>query len=72
MVANTDTMHYSTLTNKIYRFTPVLMNMDKFSMFHGIDEKLSVDEFNDVVQFYYRLIKNADFDIQPKSKEINH
>lgn len=69
MVANTDTIHYSNLTDKIYRFTPVIMDLDKFSMFHGIDEKISIDEYNEVVQFYYRLMTNADFDIKKKSAQ---
>ena len=76
---NTDTKHYQSLTDSIYRFQPVLLGQNDLNRFHGIDERISVknfiqvwplfSDFNDfknilqVVDFYYRVIHNADFDI---------
>ncbi|TRY64118.1 hypothetical protein TCAL_00447 [Tigriopus californicus] len=64
MVANTDTFHYKNLTDKIYRFTPVYNLPEDIARFHGIDERISVDIYSKVVQFYYRLMVNADFDVK--------
>lgn len=64
MVANTDTFHYKNLTKKIYRFTPVYNLPEDIARFHGIDERISVDIYSKVVQFYYRLMVNADFDVK--------
>lgn len=63
MVANTDTIHYTNLTDKIYRFTPVYMLSEDTTLFHGIDERISVKNYDQVVQFYYRLMAHADSDI---------
>lgn len=63
MVANTDTKHYQHLCDSIYRFQPVLLGKSDLARFHGIDERISRENFLQVVQFYYRLIRNADFDL---------
>ena len=62
MIANTDTKHYSSLAARMYRFAPNFLHSDELDMFHGIDEKISVETFGKVVQFFYRIIKNSAFD----------
>lgn len=54
MVANTDTKHYLDLCDDIYRFQPIRLQKSDLSRFHGIDERISVENFHRVVQFYYR------------------
>jgi len=66
MVGGTDTKHYLHLCDAIYRFQPVRLTKSGISMFHGTDEKISVNNFNQVVEFFYRVIHNANFDIQEK------
>ena len=53
MVANTDTIHYQHLCQTIYRFQPVTLSKDDISRFHGIDERISVDNFNQVCTSYF-------------------
>ena len=65
-MANTDTIHYSDLCDTIYRFQPVQLGRNDIHRFHGIDERISVENFHQVVGFYYRLMNNADFDIEEK------
>ena len=48
MVANTDTKHYQHLCDAVYRFQPVTMTKDDISMIHGINERISVENFNQV------------------------
>lgn len=67
MVANTDTRHYLDLSDKIYRFSPVRLTFEGLSMFHGIDEQITVDEYDRVVQTYYRIMVNADYDLKIKT-----
>jgi len=62
VIGGTDSKHYLGLTNKIYRFSPVVLTKDDIHKprFHGVDERISVDNFNKVVEFYFRLISNSD------------
>ena len=48
MVGNTDTMHYQNLTNNIYRFSPAFMLPEDIDRFHGINERISVKNYNQV------------------------
>ena len=47
----------------MYRFAPNFLHSDELDMFHGIDEKISVETFGKVVQFYYRIISNSASDL---------
>jgi len=62
MIGNTDTRWYWDLSDSIYRFSPVELNIKDLGMFHGIDERLSVDGMSRIVQYYLELIKCADED----------
>ena len=49
LVGNTDTLHYQNLTNKIYRFTPVVLDGEEdINRIHGVDERVSVRGFSQV------------------------
>jgi len=60
LIANTDTKHYLDLTDKVYRFTPAFIGKNDTKRFHGFNERISVNNFVQVVEFYHRIIKNAD------------
>lgn len=60
MIANTDTKHYMNLTKSIYRFTPIVVAKDDVNRIHGINERLSIDNFQRLINFYYHLIVNSD------------
>ncbi|EFA83998.1 peptidase M20 family protein [Heterostelium album PN500] len=60
MVANTDTRWYWDLSPNIYRFCPQILSNSDLTRFHGIDERLSIDNYRQVVDFYYHLIRNGD------------
>ncbi|XP_023342401.1 N-fatty-acyl-amino acid synthase/hydrolase PM20D1.1, partial [Eurytemora carolleeae] len=68
LVANTDTKHYLNFTENIYRFTPSFVRKTDVSRFHGFNERISVDNFAQVVQFYFTLMTNADFLVEPKEE----
>ncbi|EGC39248.1 hypothetical protein DICPUDRAFT_148033 [Dictyostelium purpureum] len=60
MVANTDTKHYWNLSKNIYRFNPLYLENSDLARFHGIDERISIKNYKQFVDFYYHLIKNSD------------
>ena len=59
MVAATDSRHYTGITDKIFRFSPVRANSDDLKRFHGTNERLSIEGYADMIRFYRRLIENA-------------
>lgn len=70
LIANTDTKHYLSLTDKIYRFSPAFISKNDTKRFHGFNERISVNNFVQVVEFYHRVIKNADSQVEMGS-EVN-
>ncbi|CAO2636841.1 N-fatty-acyl-amino acid synthase/hydrolase PM20D1 [Lemmus lemmus] len=59
-IANTDSRHYANLTNGIYLFNPVFLQPQGFSGIHGLNEKISVQNYENQVKFIFELIQNAD------------
>jgi carboxypeptidase PM20D1 len=59
MVAATDSRHYTEITDKIFRFSPVWANSDDLKRFHGTNERLSIEGYADMIRFYRRLIENT-------------
>jgi len=60
LIANTDTKHYMHLTDKIYRFSPAFVRKNDVKRFHGYNERISLVNYVQTVEFYHRLIRNAD------------
>ncbi|XP_078276603.1 N-fatty-acyl-amino acid synthase/hydrolase PM20D1-like isoform X2 [Rhinoraja longicauda] len=58
--ASTDTKHYQNITTELYRFTPVILKEEDISRIHGVNERISARSYEEVVQFYFRLIQNSD------------
>ncbi|XP_004578993.2 N-fatty-acyl-amino acid synthase/hydrolase PM20D1 isoform X1 [Ochotona princeps] len=59
-IGNTDSRHYTNLTTSIYRFNPVRLQPQGFSSIHGLNEKISVQDYETQVKFIFELIQNAD------------
>lgn len=59
MVATTDSRHYTAITDKIFRFQPVRATTVDLSRLHGTNERLSVDNYADMIRFYRRLLQNT-------------
>ncbi|XP_030827980.1 N-fatty-acyl-amino acid synthase/hydrolase PM20D1 [Strongylocentrotus purpuratus] len=61
MIGNTDTRYYWNLTKNIYRFTPTIaMGTEDLKRFHGVNERISVSNYEKVVNFFYHVMQNAD------------
>ncbi|XP_023243055.1 N-fatty-acyl-amino acid synthase/hydrolase PM20D1-like [Centruroides sculpturatus] len=59
MVANTDSKWYLPLTKAIYRFSPVNIRTEDTARLHGNNERISIKNYEQVVNFYYHLIINS-------------
>uniref|UniRef100_T1JEU4 Peptidase M20 dimerisation domain-containing protein n=1 Tax=Strigamia maritima TaxID=126957 RepID=T1JEU4_STRMM len=60
LTGNTDSRWYKELTKNVYRFSPSFLNSEDVKRFHGDDERILVENYFQVIQFYHNLIKNAD------------
>ncbi|CAB3378126.1 Hypothetical predicted protein [Cloeon dipterum] len=60
LIANTDTRWYLGLSSHLYRFFPTVIYPQDTNRYHGIDERISIDNYQQAVSFYYRVMKNAD------------
>lgn len=54
----TDSRHYQLLSEYIYRFLPLRVTAQDMVRIHGVNERLAVGNYADVVAFYIRLIRN--------------
>ncbi len=59
VVGGTDARHYGNLSNNIYRFSPIKLNKTNLKSFHGLNERVGVDDFKTAIRFYIQLIKNG-------------
>ncbi|CAG5122426.1 unnamed protein product [Candidula unifasciata] len=60
LIGNTDTRHYLNFTNNIYRFSPTHMFPGDAQRFHGLNERISVKNYEQVINFFFHLIRNSD------------
>mgnify|MGYP001051417004 CR=1 FL=1 len=56
MVAATDSVHYESMSDHVFKFSPVRANSEDLKRFHGTNERLSVKGYADAIRFYHRLI----------------
>jgi carboxypeptidase PM20D1 len=59
VIGATDSRHYQALAENTYRFLPIRIDGDDLKRFHGIDERLGVEQYRQAVRFYRQLILNA-------------
>jgi carboxypeptidase PM20D1 len=54
----TDARYFYEIADDVYRFYPIRLGPESMSRFHGIDEKISKDNYKEIISFSYQLIKN--------------
>ncbi len=59
MIAATDQKHYTGISENRYRFLPVQLDATALKGIHGINEKVGIDNYQLIIQFYEQLIQNA-------------
>ena len=54
----TDTKHYQKVSDNAYRFYPIRVNESNITGLHGINERMSIDNYKEIVQFAYQFLIN--------------
>lgn len=67
-LATTDSKWYTNLTDSIYRFSAIAVELEEMKNFHGHDERLSVINYERLINFYYHLILKSDDSTLVKSE----
>ncbi len=60
MLGATDARHFSIVCDKIYKFAPFVYHKEDLPRIHGINELISIENFEKGIQIYYLAIKNLD------------
>jgi carboxypeptidase PM20D1 len=58
LIGSTDTPHYLGLADNSFRFQPLRVTPDDVSRFHGTNERIAIDNYADIIQFYIYLLRN--------------
>ena len=58
LVGSTDSVHYGDLCENIYRFIPTQLAERDTQRFHGIDERIALQDYTDIVRFFHQFILN--------------
>ena len=53
----TDARYFYDVSDDVYRFYPIRLGPESMSRFHGIDEKISKENYKEILKFTYHLIK---------------
>lgn len=56
MVGGTDSRKYFELCKNIYRFSAVLLSKEAFATIHSSNEKISVENFSNMIKFYIEFL----------------
>ena len=59
MVQASDSRHYGTISNHVYRFSAMALTAEERSTIHGNNERIKVENIGKAVEFYIRLMKQC-------------
>jgi carboxypeptidase PM20D1 len=63
----TDARYFYDISEDVFRFYPIRIDPDTMTRFHGIDEKISKDNYKEIIEFSYHLIKKFNNPLKPQS-----
>jgi len=53
----TDSRHYETVADDVYRFIPAQMQKADLARIHGVNERIGVEDYAAIIQFMLQLIR---------------
>jgi carboxypeptidase PM20D1 len=59
LVAATDSRHFTPLAESVFRFLPARTGPDDLPRYHGVNERLAVDNYAEFIGFYMRYLREA-------------
>ncbi|WP_395644653.1 M20/M25/M40 family metallo-hydrolase [Terricaulis sp.] len=57
VLAGTDSRHYTDVAENVYRFQPILFTNEDLEMPHGVNERLTIENFERMIRFYIGLME---------------
>ncbi|MEQ1618287.1 MAG: M20/M25/M40 family metallo-hydrolase [Terricaulis sp.] len=57
VVGGTDARHYSEVAENVYRFQPLLLSTGDMAGIHGVNEHVSIENFERMIRFYIGLMQ---------------
>lgn len=58
VIGTTDSRHFAKTCNTILRFIPMDFRKDDLEHIHGMNEKVNINDYKKLIQFYVRLMEN--------------
>ncbi|SHO60019.1 M20 family peptidase [Algoriphagus zhangzhouensis] len=62
IAGGTDARYFYGISEGVYRFYPIRISPEGMTRFHGIDEKISKENYKEMIQFTYQLMKRFNED----------
>ncbi|MEH6524592.1 MAG: M20 family peptidase [Sneathiella sp.] len=59
MLAGSDSKNYANIADNSYRFMPVRFGKEDLSRVHGTNERILIENYGEVIQFYRQLMTNV-------------
>jgi carboxypeptidase PM20D1 len=59
VLGGTDSKHYSQVAENAYRFAPMRMGAEDRSRFHGTNERIGVENYDEMIDFYADLVRRT-------------
>lgn len=59
VLGGTDSRHFSDLSQNVYRFLPLSLTSSDLDRIHGTNERITIENYTDIVRFFIRLIQNS-------------
>jgi len=59
MIGATDSRYFDGVADNVYKFSPVRATPEDLKRFHGTNERISVANYVELIQFYHQLVRNA-------------
>ncbi|MCH7958696.1 MAG: M20 family peptidase [Candidatus Hydrogenedentes bacterium] len=56
VIGGTDARAYEAICENIYRFSPLLLETSDLARMHGTNERIAIEDYTRIIQFYYRLL----------------
>jgi carboxypeptidase PM20D1 len=57
VLAGTDSRHYADVAENVYRYQPIMLNADDLERPHGLNERISIENFERTIRFYIGLME---------------
>ena len=59
VIGGTDSRHYEAIADNNYRFLPTRLGPKDLERIHGNNERISVDNYEEIIRFYVQLLLNT-------------